>query len=154
MIDSAAGALKATISRHSPTLWLGRLAQRESAAFTRQRSLVRSQYRPPDKPLDSGGFFVSGRAPIRPWRSQSCLDWLRLTANTRTRGCAVIQCPNGRIRFSYPQRPVRNMLKVAGEGLADRPRPPAPVSAVPLPNAASAPARSGTMWPSSASTPN
>jgi hypothetical protein len=27
--------------------WSGRLAQRESAAFTRQRSLVQSQYRPP-----------------------------------------------------------------------------------------------------------
>ncbi len=45
-----------TLPLHSPTQnRLGRLAQRESAAFTRQRSLVRSQYRPPIiQPMNSG----------------------------------------------------------------------------------------------------
>jgi hypothetical protein len=39
----------------------GRIAQRESARFTRGRSLVRSQVRPPRKALETGPFCcVSG----------------------------------------------------------------------------------------------
>jgi hypothetical protein len=37
---------------------LGRIAQRESARFTRGRSLVRSQVRPLEKALETGPFFV------------------------------------------------------------------------------------------------
>jgi hypothetical protein len=40
----------------------GRLTQRESAAFTRQKSLVQIQYRPPGikKAADQAAFFIPG----------------------------------------------------------------------------------------------
>src|SRR5215217_7591334 len=52
----------------------GRVAQRESARFTRGRSLVRSQPRPPENPLEAAGFL---RAPylhcrLAHTRSTSC----------------------------------------------------------------------------------
>ena len=126
-------------SRHP----LGRLAQRERASLTRKRSLVRSQYRPPDLMSYRPGARRSGpfRAPVigvSVVLQAACRGALGVrmpggmchrNAAIRPLGRGGVRLESGRILDVAPQRsgsaacPDRDVLMKAGNGLSRRALP-------------------------------
>ena len=119
-------------SRHP----LGRLAQRERASLTRKRSLVRSQYRPPElnvrpspeRPLRA--YFVSRATGVvvgLPWWCAS--PGSRVPAVPSGRHLPGFRPDSGRIRDAAPQWPGptayldHDLAATAGNGVSQRALP-------------------------------
>ena len=122
-------------SRHP----LGRLAQRERASLTRKRSLVRSQYRPPDRPgAWRSGPFCARIIGVSVVLQAACCGVVsvRVPGGMCHRNAVIwplgpggIRLESGRILDVAPQRsgsaacPDRDVAMTAGNGLSRRALP-------------------------------
>ena len=131
--------LQSRLHRFESGTHLGRLAQRERASLTRKRSLVRSQYRPPDRPgAWRSGPFCARIIGVSVVLQAACCGVVsvRVPGGMCHRNAVIwplgpggIRLESGRILDVVPQRsgsaacPDRDVAMTAGNGLSRRALP-------------------------------